>query len=101
MSKDVTVLAKKTAKYAGAVAVGTGVFALSALVASGAAVGAVAEGFKAAGRAAKKVLDESQFADADEASEASEGEDTEGFTSEAELEETVCQAETAENIVTE
>lgn len=60
MSKDVAVLAKKAAKYAGAFAVGTGVFALSALVASGAAVGAVAEGFKAAGSAAKKVLKEAE-----------------------------------------
>ena len=65
MNKDMKRVAKKTAKYAGAFAVGTGVFALSALVASGAAVGAVAEGFKAAGNAAKRVLDESKFVDAE------------------------------------
>ena len=63
MSKDMKTIAKKTMKYAGAFAVGTSVFALSAVVASGAALGAVAEGFKAAGNVTKKILNESKFTD--------------------------------------
>lgn len=47
---------KKTAKVAGAVCAATGIVALSALVASGAAVGAVVEGFKSAKDAMKKML---------------------------------------------
>lgn len=47
---------KKTAKVAGAVCTATGIVALSALVASGAAVGAVVEGFKSAKDAMKKML---------------------------------------------
>lgn len=56
MSKDYQVIAKKTAKVAGALAMGTGIVALSAVVASGAALGAVVEGFKSAGDAVKKSL---------------------------------------------
>ena len=48
---------KKSLKVAGAFAAATGVVALSALLASGAAVGAVAEGFKEAGKIVKKSLD--------------------------------------------
>lgn len=47
---------KKAAKVAGAVCAATGIVALSALVASGAAVGAVVEGFKTANSTAKKLL---------------------------------------------
>ena len=47
---------KKTAKVAGAVCAATGIVALSALVASGAAVGAVVEGFKSAKDTMKKML---------------------------------------------
>lgn len=74
MSKDVKVVAKKTLKYAGALAVGAGVVAVSALVASGAAVGAVAEGFKSAQKAAKKVLKEDENTEVVETEEVSEEE---------------------------
>ena len=47
---------KKTAKVAGAVCAATGIVALSALVASGAAVGAIVEGFISAKDAMKKIL---------------------------------------------
>ena len=50
---------KKTLKVAGALAAATGVVAISALVASGTAVGAVVEGFKSAGKVVKKKLEES------------------------------------------
>lgn len=49
---------EKSLKVTGAVCVATGVVAMSALVASGAAVGAVMEGFKAAGNTMKKMLAE-------------------------------------------
>ena len=51
---------KKSLKVAGAFAAATGVVALSALVASGAAVGAIAEGFKEAGKVVKKSLDKTE-----------------------------------------
>lgn len=57
MNKSVV---KKSLKVAGAFAAATGVVALSALVASGAAVGAVAEGFKEAGKVVKKSLEKSE-----------------------------------------
>lgn len=47
---------KKLLKVAGAACAATGVVALSGLVASGAAVGAVVEGFKSAGDTIKKML---------------------------------------------
>ena len=47
---------KKIGKITGAACAATGVVAVSALVASGAAIGAVAEGFKAAGNTMKKIL---------------------------------------------
>ena len=49
---------EKALKITGAFCAATGVVALSALVASGAAVGAVVEGFKTAGKTMKKVLEE-------------------------------------------
>lgn len=49
---------KKAMKIAGAACAATGVVALSALVASGAAVGAVVQGFKAAGNTMKTLLEE-------------------------------------------
>lgn len=49
---------KKICKVAGATCAATGVVAVSALVASGAAVGAVAAGFKAAGNTMKDILKE-------------------------------------------
>lgn len=57
MNKSVV---KKSLKVAGAFAEATGVVALSALVASGAAVGAIAEGFKEAGKVVKKSLDKTE-----------------------------------------
>lgn len=47
---------KKIGKIAGAACVATGVVAVSALVASGAAVGAIVEGFKSASSAMKNSL---------------------------------------------
>ena len=57
MNKSVV---KKSLKVVGAFAAATGVVALSALVASGAAVGAIAEGFKEAGKVVKKSLDKTE-----------------------------------------
>lgn len=47
---------KKALKFAGAACAATGVVALSGLVASGAAVGAVVEGFRSAAGTMKKML---------------------------------------------
>lgn len=52
------IVCKKTGKVLGAVAAATGIVAIGAVVASGAAVGAMVEGFKAAGKAVKDVLAE-------------------------------------------
>lgn len=60
MSKDYQVIAKKSAKVAGAFAMATGIVALSAVVASGAAVGAMVEGFKSAKDAVQKSLAKSE-----------------------------------------
>ena len=49
---------KKAVKFAGAACVETGVVALSSVVASGAAVTAVKEGFKTAKATMKKLLEE-------------------------------------------
>ena len=49
---------KKIAKCAGAACAATGVVALSSLVASGAAVVAVVEGFKSAGSIMKRMLED-------------------------------------------
>lgn len=56
MNSNVSAITKKALKITGAAAMATGVVALSALVASGAAVGAVVEGFKAAGTTFKDVM---------------------------------------------
>ena len=56
MNSNVSTITKKALKITGAAAAATGVVALSALVASGAAVGAVVEGFKAAGTTFKDVM---------------------------------------------
>lgn len=58
MNANLQTVASKSLKVAGAFAVVTGVVAVSAVVASGAAVGAMVEGFKAAGGAVKSVLNE-------------------------------------------
>lgn len=55
---------KKTVKIVGAVAAATGVVAISALVASGAAAGVVVEGFKSAGKVVKKKLEETDIDEA-------------------------------------
>lgn len=60
MSKDYQIIAKKSAKVAGAFAMATGIVALSAVVASGAAVGAMVEGFKSAKDAVQKSLAKSE-----------------------------------------
>ena len=52
------IVCKKTGKVLGAVAAATGIVAIGAVVASGAAVGAMIEGFKAAGKTVKDVLAE-------------------------------------------
>lgn len=51
---------KKVLKIVGGVCAATGVVAMSALVASSAAVGAVVEGFKSAAKVVKKSLDEAE-----------------------------------------
>lgn len=56
MNVNLQTVANKSVKAAGAFAVAAGVVAVSAVVASGAAVGAMVEGFWAAGSAAKSVL---------------------------------------------
>lgn len=55
---DKRIVCKKTGKVLGAVAAATGIVAIGAVVASGAAVGAMVEGFKAAGKTVKDVLAE-------------------------------------------
>ena len=67
MSIDKSVV-KKSLKVAGAFAAATGVVAISALVASGAAVGAVAEGFKEAGKVVKKSLEKAEKKEVEECS---------------------------------
>lgn len=61
MNENLQTVAEKSLKVAGALAVATGVVAVGAVVASGAAVGAMVEGFKAAGDAVKKVLEEDKM----------------------------------------
>ena len=51
---------KKAFKFAGAACAATGVIAISALVASGAAVGAMVEGFKSAKGTMKRVLEDGE-----------------------------------------
>ena len=56
MEIDVAKIAKTSLKVAGAACAAVGVVAVSAIVASGAAVGSVAEGFKQAGNAVTDIL---------------------------------------------
>lgn len=56
MDAAVQITGKKVLKVLGAACLATGVVALSAAAASGAAVGAVAEGFKSARSAMRKIL---------------------------------------------
>lgn len=56
---------KKVLKVAGAACAATGVVALSGLVASGAAVGAVVEGFKSAADTMKRMLSDEPKAEPD------------------------------------
>lgn len=56
METTIRVTGKKVAKVLGAACLATGVAALSAVVASGAAVGAVAEGFRSAKNTMQKIL---------------------------------------------
>lgn len=60
MNANLKTAANKSIKVAGAFMVATGVVAVSAVVASGAAIGAMVEGFKAAGGAVKSVLNEEE-----------------------------------------
>ena len=62
MEATVQITGKKAMKVLGAACLATGVVALSAVVASGAAVGAVVEGFKSAKSTMQKILikDESE-----------------------------------------
>lgn len=56
MEATIQITGKKAAKVLGAACLATGVVALSAVVASGAAVGAVVEGFKTAKDTMQKIL---------------------------------------------
>ena len=56
MEATIPITGKKVVKVLGAACLATGVVALSAVVASGAAVGAVAEGFRSAKSTVKKIL---------------------------------------------
>lgn len=60
MDERVKKYGEKAVKVSGAVFIATGVVALSSLVASGAAVGAVVEGFKSAKDTMKKILKEKE-----------------------------------------
>ena len=67
MDATVQITGKKVVKVLGAACLATGMVALSAVAASGAAVGAVAEGFKSAKNTMKKTLKNEERAAADEA----------------------------------
>lgn len=56
MDAKVQITGEKVLKVLGAACMATGVVALSAVVASGAAVGAVAEGFKSAKNTMQRIL---------------------------------------------
>ena len=71
MDVTVQITGKKVVKDLGAVCLATGVVALSAVVASGAAVGAVVEGFKSAKNTMQKILKDDENVVADGASEES------------------------------
>lgn len=84
---------KSAAKVAGATCAATGIVALSALVASGAAVGAVIEGFRAAGDTMKKLL-------ADETGKETSVDEQQGDDSAVENNASVTES-TSEEIITE
>lgn len=71
MEVAVQITGKKVAKVLGATCVATGVVALSAVVASGAAVGAVVEGFKSAKNTMQKILKNDENVAVDEVLEES------------------------------
>lgn len=71
MDVAVQITGKKVVKVLGAACLATGVVALSAVVANGAAVGAVAEGFKSAKNTMQKILKKVETAAADEGLEKS------------------------------
>ena len=71
MDVTVQITGKKVVKVLGAVCLATGVVALSAVVASGAAVGAVVEGFRSAKNTMQKILKDDENVVADGASEES------------------------------
>lgn len=66
MDVAVQITGKKVVKVLGAACLATGVVALSAVVASGAAVGAVAEGFRSAKNTMQKILQKDETVAADE-----------------------------------
>ena len=60
MEKTIQITGKKAVRVLGAVCMATGVVAISAVVASGAAVGAVIEGFKSAKNTMQKILEKDE-----------------------------------------
>lgn len=66
MDVAVQITGKKVVKVLGAACLATGVVALSAVAASGAAVGAVVEGFKSAKNTMQKMLKKDENVAADE-----------------------------------
>lgn len=65
MEASIHITGKKAVKILGAACLATGVVALSAVVASGAAVGAVAEGFKTAKNTMQRILSKEEPARAE------------------------------------
>ena len=65
MDVAIQITGKKVVKVLGAACLATGVVALSAVVASGAAVGAVVEGFKSAKNTMQKILNNDENVAAD------------------------------------
>lgn len=92
MEAKIQISGKNITKVVGATCLATGVIALSSLVASGAAVAAVAEGLKTAKNMVKSVVESDDTADASPAEEkdaqAVPTHDREAETAERELEET-------------
>lgn len=79
MEATVKITGKQVMKAVGAVCLATGVVALSAVVASGAAIGAVAEGFKSAKNTMQNILkkDEAVAENTEESAEKSAEENAE------------------------
>lgn len=65
MEASIHITGKKAIKILGAACLATGVVALSAVVASGAAVGAVAEGFRTAKNTMQRILSKEEPARAE------------------------------------